>query len=94
MWRFLEIGIVLLIMIAVVMEIVIPVLTDKPIFPSFRSKKTPEKPVEDLVSELKTKVDEEEKATETKVKDIEGELNLKKETLDNIKKIKTKTNNL
>ena len=94
MWLFIDFAIMIFLSIVVVMEIIIPTIKNKPIFPDFRKKPKSDPGIDDLVNELKTKVSEEEISTETKITDAEKELTETKEKLTKVKTIKDKTDNL
>lgn len=102
MWILFEEIFLLVLVIGIVVEVLLPTIFGKPLFPSFRSKPTPvvekkessTKNIDDLVEELKTKVVEEEKETETIIKDSEELIKENKEKLDKVQDIKNKTENL
>lgn len=101
MWLILEVIFCVVLVLGFIMEVVIPVLFDKPTFPSFRSKKpveekkvSPTKDLDEMVDELKTKVEQEETETETVINETETSLKEKKEKLEKVQELKTKTTNL
>ena len=98
MWIILEFGFILLSVIFIFMELILPSIKNEPIFPDFR-KSPKSKPkvtadIDELVDNLKTKVDEEKVSTETKISDSEKELTNAKEKLGKVESIKTKTDKL
>jgi len=101
MWLILEVFLCIVIGLGLILEVVIPVLLDKPTFPSFRSKKpvevkkvSPTKDLDEMVDELKTKVEQEKTETETIINETESSLKEKKEKLEKVQELKTKTTNL
>jgi hypothetical protein len=101
MWLILEVFVCIVLGLGLILEVVVPVLFDKPIFPSFRSKPiveekkvSPTKDLEDMVDELKTKVEQEQTETETVINETEISLKEKKEKLEKVQELKTKTTNL
>ena len=103
MWILLESAFILVVILFLLMEVIIPLLAGKKLFPSFRAdEKEPEttKPtkkdveLDEMVEELKSKVEEEEKQTESEIKETETKLSEDKEKLDKVKDLKEKTKNL
>lgn len=92
MWQFIEFLILSIGFIGFTIEILIPVFMDKPIFPSFRKKK--KKNIDEVIDELKTTVEVEEKETESMIEESKEKLSKSKEKLNRVKSIKTKTNEL
>ena len=103
MWATIEFIVLVSIGLTVLIEILIPGLTGKPMFPSFRKKKqqaeepvpvshTPE--LDEMIVDLKNKVESEEKETVEAIETADAVITKKRAKLDKVQEIKDKTVNL